>query len=85
MQVAALLMRMLRDAGVDYLFGNPGTTELPFLDALDGSRASPSINGSSVVPGLPNITETPSCFRISRNACLPAMSDMARIINRDVP
>ena len=37
MQVAALLMRMLREAGVDYLFGNPGTTELPFLDALDGS------------------------------------------------
>jgi benzoylformate decarboxylase len=37
MQVAALLMRTLRAAGVDYLFGNPGTTELPFLDALDGS------------------------------------------------
>jgi benzoylformate decarboxylase len=37
MQVAARLMRMLRDAGVAYLFGNPGTTELPFLDALDGS------------------------------------------------
>jgi benzoylformate decarboxylase len=37
MQVAALLMRTLREAGVDYLFGNPGTTELPFLDALDGS------------------------------------------------
>jgi benzoylformate decarboxylase len=30
-------MRMLREAGTDYLFGNPGTTELPFLDALDGS------------------------------------------------
>jgi benzoylformate decarboxylase len=37
MHVAAHLMRTLRDAGVDYLFGNPGTTELPFLDALDGS------------------------------------------------
>jgi benzoylformate decarboxylase len=37
MQVAALLMRTLREAGVEYLFGNPGTTELPFLDALDGS------------------------------------------------
>ena len=37
MNVAAVLMRMLRDSGVDYLFGNPGTTELPFLDALDGS------------------------------------------------
>jgi benzoylformate decarboxylase len=37
MHVAAHLMRTLRDVGVDYLFGNPGTTELPFLDALDGS------------------------------------------------
>jgi benzoylformate decarboxylase len=37
MHVAAVLMRTLRESGVDYLFGNPGTTELPFLDALDGS------------------------------------------------
>jgi benzoylformate decarboxylase len=37
MQVAARLIEILRAADVDYLFGNPGTTELPFLDALDGS------------------------------------------------
>ena len=37
MNVAAVMMRTLRAGGVDYLFGNPGTTELPFLDALDGS------------------------------------------------
>ena len=37
MQVAGRLIAILRAAGVDYLFGNPGTTELPFLDALDGS------------------------------------------------
>src|SRR5216110_2791919 len=29
------------------------------------------MRGSSVVPGLPNITETPSCLRSARNACLP--------------
>src|SRR5882724_5207871 len=40
---------------------------------MPGSRASPSMSGSSVVPGLPNITETPSCLRSSRNACLPEM------------
>jgi benzoylformate decarboxylase len=40
MQVAALLMQTLRESGVDYLFGNPGTTELSFLDALDGSGLS---------------------------------------------
>src|SRR5918992_488427 len=43
---------------------------------MRGSRASPSISGSSVVPGLPNITETPSCTRISRNACLPEVRGM---------
>jgi benzoylformate decarboxylase len=37
MNVAAALMAMMRSAGVSHLFGNPGTTELPFLDALDGS------------------------------------------------
>ena len=35
MNVAAVLIEILRSAGVRYLFGNPGTTELPFtLDAL---------------------------------------------------
>ncbi|MBI4638302.1 MAG: thiamine pyrophosphate-binding protein [Candidatus Rokubacteria bacterium] len=37
MNVASALMATLSAAGVRYLFGNPGTTELPFLDALDGS------------------------------------------------
>src|SRR6185436_8550633 len=38
------------------------------------STASASISGSSVVPGLPNSTSTPSCFRISRNARFPEMT-----------
>src|SRR5882672_4489154 len=37
MNVAAVLMEILRAAGVRYLFGNPGTTELTFLDALPDS------------------------------------------------
>jgi benzoylformate decarboxylase len=37
MNVAAVLMAILRAAGVRHLFGNPGTTELPFLDALPDS------------------------------------------------
>jgi benzoylformate decarboxylase len=37
MNVAAILMEILRASGVRYLFGNPGTTELPFLDALPDS------------------------------------------------
>lgn len=37
MRVSAVLMEILRQSGVRYLFGNPGTTELPFLDALPDS------------------------------------------------
>ena len=37
MRVAAALMEILRASGVRHLFGNPGTTELPFLDALPES------------------------------------------------
>src|SRR5215813_2817860 len=44
---------------------------------MSGSRASPSMSGSSVVPGLPNMTDTPSLLRICRNACLPEMYAMA--------
>ncbi|MEU4245627.1 thiamine pyrophosphate-binding protein [Actinoplanes sp. NPDC026619] len=31
------LLAILRDEGVRHVFGNPGTTELPFLDALAGA------------------------------------------------
>jgi 2-succinyl-5-enolpyruvyl-6-hydroxy-3-cyclohexene-1-carboxylate synthase len=31
---AALLLDVLRSEGVRYVFGNPGTTELPLMDAL---------------------------------------------------
>jgi benzoylformate decarboxylase len=37
MNVAVVLMEILKSSGVRYLFGNPGTTELPFLDALPDS------------------------------------------------
>lgn len=37
MKVAAVLLDILKAAGVRHLFGNPGTTELPFLDALPDS------------------------------------------------
>jgi benzoylformate decarboxylase len=33
---AAVLLEVLRSEGVDYIFGNPGTTELPLMDALTG-------------------------------------------------
>src|SRR5437868_15486733 len=37
MRVSAVLMEILHRSGVRHLFGNPGTTELPFLDALPDS------------------------------------------------
>jgi benzoylformate decarboxylase len=36
-RVAGVLMEILRASGVRHLFGNPGTTELTFLDALPDS------------------------------------------------
>ena len=34
---AAVLLEVLRSEGVEYIFGNPGTTELPLMDALQGT------------------------------------------------
>jgi benzoylformate decarboxylase len=33
---AAVLLEILRSEGVEYIFGNPGTTELPLMDELAG-------------------------------------------------
>ncbi|WP_321369963.1 thiamine pyrophosphate-binding protein [uncultured Desulfuromusa sp.] len=33
-----LLLELLESEGVEYVFGNPGTTELPFIDALIDSK-----------------------------------------------
>jgi benzoylformate decarboxylase len=33
---ADVLLEVLESEGVQYIFGNPGTTELPFMDALLG-------------------------------------------------
>ena len=35
---AAVLLDVLRSEGVHYIFGNPGTTELPLIDALVDRR-----------------------------------------------
>lgn len=31
---ADVLLEILHDEGVEYIFGNPGTTELPLMDSL---------------------------------------------------
>jgi len=44
------LLDMLVDAGVRYLFGNPGTTELPLVDALVADRRIRYVLGLQEVP-----------------------------------
>lgn len=36
---AKILLELLESEGVEYVFGNPGTTELPFIDALGESTS----------------------------------------------
>src|SRR3954469_11145051 len=47
---AEALLRMLADAGVRYLFGNPGSTELPLMDALVDEPRIRYILGLQEVP-----------------------------------
>lgn len=47
---AQAILTMLADAGVRYLFGNPGTTELPLMDALVFDRRIQYILGLQEVP-----------------------------------
>ena len=44
------ILTMLAEAGVRYLFGNPGTTELPLMDALVDDRRIQYILGLQEVP-----------------------------------
>jgi len=44
------LLEMLADAGVRYLFGNPGTTELPLMDALMDQQRIDYVLGLQEVP-----------------------------------
>ena len=44
------LIEMLSGAGVRYIFGNPGTTELPLVDALADGKRIEFILGLQEVP-----------------------------------
>lgn len=50
MNAAEALLELLADAGVEYLFGNPGTTELPLSDALVDHPRIKYILGLQEVP-----------------------------------
>lgn len=47
---AQALLEMLYESGVRYLFGNPGTTELPLMDALASDRRIQYVLGLQEVP-----------------------------------
>ncbi|MBM3925748.1 MAG: thiamine pyrophosphate-binding protein [SAR202 cluster bacterium] len=67
------LVEMLRAEGVKYVFGNPGTTELPFIDAIQDAKDIKYINtlfegvGAGMADGLARVTQKPSymSFHIS--------------------
>ena len=48
------MLRILREEGVRHVFGNPGTTELPFLDSLadteDINPISPKRRAKNLAP-----------------------------------
>lgn len=46
------MLEMLADCGVRYLFGNPGTTELPLMDALVGHRRIQYVLALQEVPAM---------------------------------
>ena len=47
-----ILLEMLAGAGVRYVFGNPGTTELPLMDALVGRQSIQYILALQEVPAM---------------------------------
>ncbi|MBT5459138.1 MAG: thiamine pyrophosphate-binding protein, partial [Rhodospirillaceae bacterium] len=53
-QGGSAFLSLLRDEGVTHMFGNPGTTELPVMDALGRQSELPYILGlqESVVIGM---------------------------------
>jgi benzoylformate decarboxylase len=56
-------LRVLRDEGIDRVFGNPGTTELPFLDALDLPYVLGLHEGPVVAPEAQTLVDLPSWER----------------------
>ena len=53
------MLEMLAGCGVRYLFGNPGTTELPLSDALVADRRLQYILALQECPSWPSPTDTP--------------------------
>ena len=60
------LVEMLRSEGVKFIFGNPGTTELPFMNALENAEDLVYINtlfegvAAGMADGYARITQKPS-------------------------
>src|SRR5437899_2014 len=76
MNVATVVMEILRASGVRYLFGNPGTTELTFLDALPDS-------GLEYIVALQEATAVADAETAARAAALLAGATRPRIVAGD--
>src|SRR5437660_1234576 len=91
MQVAGRLIEILRAAGVDYLFGNPGTTQLPrtpptgpvFLSLPLDLMTEPCDDRGGGAPGPVAARPAPEAEAIARAASLLAGATAPVIVAGD--
>ena len=69
---AAVLLDVLRSEGVHYIFGNPGTTELPLIDALVDRR------DISYVLALQEASAVAMADGYAQAACRPGVINLIR-------
>ena len=83
MATAAALLTCLKSAGVRYLFGNPGTTELPFLDALDGSGVQyvVGLQEASVVAAADGYAQASGAVGVANVHVAPGLANALSILH----
>ena len=83
MTTAAALLTCLKSAGVRYLFGNPGTTELPFLDALDGSGVQyvVGLQEASVVAAADGYAQASGAVGVANVHVAPGLANALSILH----
>ena len=74
------MVEMLRAEGVKYVFGNPGTTELPLLDALQDAPDIQYVTSlfegvaTGMADGYARVTQKPSFVTSTSPWVLPTAS-----------
>ena len=81
--VGRVLIDALRAAGVRYLFGNPGTTELPFLDALPDSGLDyvVALQGASAVAAADGYAQASRSLAVASVHVAPGVGNSISILH----